>query len=325
MKTLNQTIIFLLFGITAVFLSCEKLDIVRTMDTKTDDITINSSAVVAYGTILDIGDSQIIEHGHCWSTINEPTVDHNKSELGAISERETFTSELTTLIPGIEHYIRSYIFDGTNYVYGNTLSFTVSADNIDLVTEPVIVIDESTAEVNSSVGNIGSISFDEHGHCWSMSDPPDIDDNKSAFGSINSNQEFSSGINNLNLGRYYIRAYMISEGGVIYSNTEVFESKISIITETITVLSDTEAIALGTIRSLGIESIRDHGHCWSHISSSPSINDNHNSLGSTDKLGSFTSDINELIPGTAYYVRSFAIDGVNVFYGEIDSFTTPDK
>ena len=322
MKTLNRIIIIIVFGISSVFLSCEKLDIVRTMDTKTDDIEINSSAVVAYGTILDIGDSQIIEHGHCWSTTNEPTVDHNKSELGEISERGIFTSQLTEIIPGIEHYIRSYIFDGTNYVYGNVLSFTISADNIGLVTEAVVEIDESTVEVNSSVGNIGSITFDDHGHCWSMSDPPDINDNLSSYGLINSSKSFSSIINNLNLGRYYIKAYMISEGGVIYSNTVIFESKIKVITDTISVLSDTEVIAQGSIRSLGVESIRDHGHCWSYTTSSPTLNDNHNSLGSTDKLGGFSSNINDLIPGTTYYIRSFSVDGTDVFYGEVKNFVT---
>ncbi len=322
MKTLNHFIILIIFVIATIFLSCEKLDIVRTMDTKTDDVEINSSAVVAYGTILDIGDSQIIQHGHCWSVTPEPTVDNNKTELGEISERDTFSSQLIKIIPGIEHFIRSYIYDGTNYVYGNTVSFTITSENINFVTDPIISLNEIKVRVNSSVDNIGSINFIDYGHCWSQTDPPTVDDNITSYGYIDTNQNFTSIINNLSLGRYYVRAYLESESGVIYSNTEIFESTISVITGIATSILDTEAVMHGTIRSLGVEPIRDHGHCWSTITSSPSLNDEYSSLGAISKLGTFSSELNNLLPGRKYYIRSYATDGIIVYYGEIKSFTT---
>ncbi|OQX97108.1 MAG: hypothetical protein B6I20_13345 [Bacteroidetes bacterium 4572_117] len=319
MKRLNQFIILITFVVTTVFVSCKKFDIVRIMDTKTDNIEINSSEVVASGTILDIGESQIIQHGHCWSITENPTVDNHKSELGAINERNSFTSQLTEIVPGVEHYVRSYVYDGNDYAYGNPLTFTLSADDIDFVTEPAERIDESTVLINSDVGNIGSITFDNHGHCWSLTDPPVIDDSRSSYGLIDGNHEFSSNINNLNLGRYYIRAYMDSEGGVVYSNTVVFESIISVYTGQI-VQSDETIIMSGNIRSLGVKPILNHGHCWSAITSSPSANNNHNSLGTLNKLGSFSSEIEGLLPDVTYYIRSYATDSVNVYYGEIKSF-----
>jgi len=328
MKKLNLSIILIMLGITIVFLSCEKLEIVRTMDTKTDDVEINSSAVVAYGTVLDIGESKIIQHGHCWSTTAKPTVNDFKSELGTISERDTFASQLTNIIPGIKHYLCSYIYDGTNYVYGNILSFTISSEDIDFVSE-IDEGDETSVVVISSVNNIGSINFDDHGHCWSQIYPPTIDDNITSYGQIDTNQSFTSDINNLNLGRYFIRGYLISEGGLIYSDTVVFESKITVATETIVTIDAYSIVAHGKINSLGIEPIRDYGFCWSSINSNPRYLDDgvsHNSLGSADKLGPYTCEIDNLNPGVTYYIRAYAIDGIKVYHeGKVESFTTPEE
>lgn len=322
MKTLNPIIGLIIFVITTVFLSCEKLEIVRTMDTKTDNVKINSSEVIAYGTVLDIGDIEIIQHGHCWSTTTEPSVDNFKSELGTISERDTFTSQIANIVPGIKHYLRSYLYDGTNYVYGNILSFTISSEDIDFTSE-IIESDDTSIIVTSGVKNIGSINFNDHGHCWSLIDPPTIDNNITSYGQIDTNQSFTSDINSLNLGRYFIRGYLISEGGIIYSNTMVFESKITVTTDTIMIVDSVSIVAHGTISSLGIEAIQNHGFCWSSTNSYPRYKDgesNHNSLGSADKLGAFTSEINNL-DTIKYYIRSFATDGINVFHGEkVDTF-----
>ncbi len=317
-----KKIIVLMSGVfIALMVSCEKFDIVRVMDTKTDSIEINSSKIVAYGTVLDIGEKKIIQHGHCWSINKEPTVNDYKTELGGIVERDTFISELRKIIPGVEHYIRSYIFDGKEYVYGNTLKFIVTADDIEFSTDSLTSLTETNLLVSSSVYNIGSMNFEDYGHCWSQTDPPTIDDAKSAFGSLDSNKTFTTAINNLNMGRYYIRGYLKSAGGIVYSNTVVFESVISVETGIVDV-QQTKAIAYGAIRSLGIEPIRDYGHCWSLQTSSPTLNNEHNSLGAISKLGPYSGDVDGLLPNQTYYIRAYATDGIHVFYGEVISFTT---
>ncbi len=304
-----------------LIVSCEKFDIVRVMDTKTDSIEINSSKIVAYGTVLDIGEKKIIQHGHCWSINKEPTVNDYKTELGGIVERDTFISELRKIIPGVEHYIRTYVYDGKEYVYGNTLKFIVTADDIEFSTDSLTSLTETNLLVSSSVRNIGSMNFEDYGHCWSQTDPPTIDDAKSAFGSLDNNKTFTTAINNLNMGRYYIRGYLKSAGSIVYSNTVVFESVISVETGIVDV-QQTKATAYGAIRSLGIEPIRDHGHCWSLQTSSPTLNNEHNSLGAISKLGPYSGDIDSLLPNQTYYIRAYATDGIHVFYGEVISFTT---
>ncbi len=301
--------------------ACQKFEIIRVMDTKTDSIGINVSKIVAYGTILDVGEKKIIQHGHCWSVNENPTVNDFKTELGEIESRDTFTSELKNIIPGVEHYIRTYVYDGEQYIYGNTLKFTITADNIEFLTDEPDHLNETDLLVTSGVNNIGSLNFINYGHCWSQNDSPTIDDPKSAYGPLDSNIVFSTQINNLNMGRYYIRAYLESEGGVIYSNTIVFESAISVETGIVT-YQQSDAIAYGAIKSLGVDPIKDYGHCWSIQTSTPTFNDNHNSLGSTFKLGPYTSEINGLLPNQIYYIRAYATDGIHVFYGKVVSFTT---
>ena len=316
-NVINSFIILIVF----FAVSCERFDIVRVMDTKTDSIEVNSSKIIAYGTVLDIGEKKIIQHGHCWSTNDPPTINDFKTELGAVEERDTFVSELKKIVPGIEHYIRSYVFDGENYAYGNTLKFVITADDIEFSTDIIKIINETNLQVTSSVENIGSMSFEDYGHVWSQSENPTIDDARSAYGELESNKVFSTTINNLNKGRYYIRGYLKSEGGVMYTNTVVFESKISVETG-IVELSSNGVFAYGAINSLGVNPIRDHGHCWSLKTSSPTLNNQHNSLGATGKLGPYMGEVDNLLPNQTYYIRAYATDGIYVYYGKVISFTT---
>ncbi len=328
MKTLSQSIIIIISGLALTLISCEKLDIRRIMDTETDAIEINSSVVVAHGTILDIGDDQIVEHGHCWSTDINPTIDNYKSELGATYERIAFTSELNNIIPGIEHHVRAYIYDGTNYVYGSIRSFILSSEHINFLSEKIDST-ETSVNISSNVDSIGSIYFNDHGHCWSQFNPPTIDDNITSFGQIDTNKAIVSAINNLTFGRYYFRGYMISESGVIYSNTVVFDSEITVGSSEPNLKDDTLVVAYGSIKSLSTKPIIDHGHIWSHTWTEPHLQDDEdykfNSLGSIDKLAPFSSEIDNLIPGRTYYIWSYATDGDRTGYGDTETIIMPDK
>jgi len=315
-KIVISFIILLLFFIV----SCERFDIVRIMDTKTDSVEVNSSKIVAFGTVLDIGDKKIIQHGHCWSVNENPTVNDYKTELGEVTKRDTFTSELKNIIPGQEHYIRTYVYDGEEYVYGNTLKFIVTADDIDFVIDSLHILNETNLLVSSSVKNIGSMSFDDYGHVWSQIDPPTIDNARSSYGSLKNDKAFTTAINNLNMGRYYIRGYLKYASGVIYSNTVTFESKISVQTG-IVELNQSGVTAYGSIKSLGVNPIKDYGHCWSFETSSPTLNNEHNSLGTTTKLGPYIGEIHDLLPNQTYYIRAYATDGIFVYYGKVISFT----
>ena len=89
-----------------------------------------------------------------------------------------------------------------------------------------------------------------------------------------------------------------------------------------TFLSDTTAtsISVGTnILSDGGATVTERGVCWS-TSPNPTVIDNKTSDGSG--TGSFTSHITGLLPGTTYYLRSYAINNAGISYGNELSFPT---
>lgn len=71
----------------------------------------------------------------------------------------------------------------------------------------------------------------------------------------------------------------------------------------------------GTITGTGGSQITAYGHCWS-TSENPTINDQHTNLGMTDKIGAFTSTIENLMANTTYYVRAYATNAQGTSYGE---------
>ncbi|NJO89903.1 MAG: hypothetical protein HC831_13865 [Chloroflexia bacterium] len=318
---------YILSFFVTFLISCEPLDLKRVMDTTTDDIEISGTSVIAHGTLLDVGETTIVDHGHCWSRSPGPTIDDSHTDLGEKIEAGEFSSKLFGLIPGQKHYIRSYIYDGTNYIYGGELSFEITAEDIQFNSIEIKELDAvGSILVSSSTDGIGSVNFSEHGHCWSQTDPPTINDvGISAFGEFKSDTSFTSQINNLTMGVYYIRGYLEAEGSVIYTNTLVYESKISVQTGIIQVYPNSSAVAEGEILSLGVKPILDHGHCWSYVTNNPNFNNQHNSLGTADNLGVFHSNIEGLNSDLTYYIRSYAFDGSNYYYGETRTFKANHK
>ena len=92
-------------------------------------------------------------------------------------------------------------------------------------------------------------------------------------------------------------------------------------TTVVTEVSFTTATSGGVINSDGGAVVTARGICWS-INQSPTINDNKTIDGSG--TGNFTSSITDLLPGTIYYVRSYATNTEGTGYGNSLSFKTED-
>jgi len=79
------------------------------------------------------------------------------------------------------------------------------------------------------------------------------------------------------------------------------------------------AISGGEVTADGGANVTERGICW-NISPKPTIANNKTLDGSG--LGSFSSSIEGLMFGTAYYLRSYATNSVGTAYGNEISFTT---
>jgi len=90
-------------------------------------------------------------------------------------------------------------------------------------------------------------------------------------------------------------------------------------TSSISAITQTTASSGGNITADGGAMVTARGVCWG-TSMEPDINDNKTSDGSGS--GIFSSELTELVPGTTYYVRSYASNKAGTSYGAQLSFTS---
>jgi hypothetical protein len=300
--------------------SCEQLDFKRVMDTSTDSVSINGTTVVVYGTVLDVGEGEIISHGHCWATHENPDINDLHTDLGQILGPVEFWSTLKSISPGVKNYVRSYLYNGVEFTYGDQQSFEITADDINFSAGSLKKISPTSIEVNSSTIGLGSVDFSNHGHCWSQTDPPTVNDKRTNLGQYEADSVFVSQIDSLTNGRYYIRGYLETDGVIVYTNSIIYESEISVKTGAVSINANNSISVDGEIMSLGLLPILEHGHCWSDVTSNPNFNSNKTSLGPIFAPMVFTSNIYNLDSGKKYYIRSYATDGSKVYYGSVSSF-----
>jgi uncharacterized protein (TIGR02145 family) len=90
-------------------------------------------------------------------------------------------------------------------------------------------------------------------------------------------------------------------------------------TTIVTEITQTGAFSGGTVNSDGGADVTARGICWDTIAN-PSISGLKTTNGAG--IGSFTSNMTNLIPNTKYYVKAYATNSVGTAYGNEISFTT---
>lgn len=93
----------------------------------------------------------------------------------------------------------------------------------------------------------------------------------------------------------------------------------SVTTTKVTEIAYTTATSGGDVTNEGSTPLISRGVCW-NISPEPTISNNKTT--ETSGLGTFTSNLTQLTPGTLYYVRAYAINSAGTGYGNQTSFTT---
>ena len=76
--------------------------------------TVSYFEAVVTTNITNTGGNKITEHGHCWSTQKEPTIENNKTALGKLEYSGEYNSELKNLLDNTSYHIRPYV----TYSYG---------------------------------------------------------------------------------------------------------------------------------------------------------------------------------------------------------------
>jgi uncharacterized protein (TIGR02145 family) len=291
--------------------------------------TLSSTAVtsvalttaVSGGEISADGGGAITERGVCWATTAAPTISNFKTTDG--NGTGVFISNLTGLVPATTYYLRSYATNSAGTAYGNELSFT---------TNPIVVATLTTTTVTSitlttavSGGNItanGGGDITAKGTCWATTPAPTISNTKTNDGT--GTGVFVSSLSGLLPGTtYYARSYATNSAGTAYGNEVSFTTSpigaAVVSTTAVTSITLTTAISGGNITSDGGGTITAKGVCWA-VATNPTINNFKTSDGTG--IGSFISNLSGLLPGTVYYLRSYATNAAGTSYGSEISFTT---
>ena len=266
----------------------------------------------------------VLERGICWNTYGNPNVG-NAHECFEPAAAGNFNILMDSLTPNTTYYVRAYALLGTEYLYGNEVSFT-TLDSLSVMTSQVTNITQTTALGGGNVTNDGGSSVTERGICWSTNHNPTISDSHATSGT--GTGSFTVNMTDLTENTtYYVRAYAINSIGTVYGDEVNFTTLQNVtppmvITAQVTNITQTTATGGGMVTSDGGSSTTVRGICWS-TSHYPTTSNSHANSGTG--TGSFTVNMTGLTSNTTYYVRAYAINSAGTTYGMVVSFTTESE
>ena len=285
---------------------------------------ITTSSATIQAEIVEQGMSSVTKYGHCWSTSTSPTISDNNLEVPGGSTIDTFSTILTDLSQDTRYYYRAYAVNDQGLAYGSEQSFSTTNGEPTVVTIGSNNITSSTLDLEGNLTGIGDASVTQHGHCWSTSSSPTINDDNTTLGS-GSVGVFTSNVSNLTQNTpYYYRAYATNSFGTVYGSALSFSTTngeptvVTIGSNNITAYTvDLE----GNITGIGDASVTEHGHCFSSTNQNPTTSGPRTTLGAAS-LGSFNSLVGSLSASTNYYYRAYATNSFGTIYGSMMSLTT---
>ena len=230
--------------LTMLLVSCKPEVEKPTVVTKSvGEVTETTAKVV--GQVAADGGAEVTERGVCWSTDGTPTIlDYRVKDVeGGLGSYDVI---FTDLVPNTQYYVRAYAINEAGTGYGDEKTFTTlevtpeepgdepeepgdepeTPEQPEEVAPAVTTAEVTEITVNSAVcgGEVifdGNVSVTARGICWSTSQNPTIEDNKTEDGS--GLGSFTSNLSNLASNTtYYVRAYATNEVGTSYGEEVTF-------------------------------------------------------------------------------------------------------
>ena len=178
-------------------------------------------SAVCGGEVVSNGEYVVVARGVCWSMEQNPTIEDNHTTDGISTG--TYTSNLTELNHGTTYYVRAYAINAKGItVYGEEKSFMTLDKLLPVVTTTEVTgITCLTAVCGGEVTFDGNVAVTARGICWSTTQTPTIEDNKTNNGSGVGTYTYK--MTNLELNtKYYVRAYATNEVGTSYGEEVSF-------------------------------------------------------------------------------------------------------
>lgn len=258
--------------------------------------------------------------GVCYSTSPLPTIEDAHVQA-AEAGKGTFSVSIYGLTPSTKYYLRAYAINQGGVYYGEVESIT-TMDGLTAFDPPTVVsYDAHSGNWSAKIKTDGGLIISERGIYWSTSPDPGANDNVMKSGS--GMGTYTGSISGLRPSTtYYFRPYAVSAAGTFLGDVTSFTTKDAIVlisTKNVYNISGYGAYSGGTISSDGGDAVTQRGLCWS-TTPNPTTAQSKLLLGTG--IGTYSSSLGNLQFNTTYYVRAYAINSTDTYYGNELVFST---
>lgn len=286
-----------------------------TMRTTTN---IGSTTATFNGEILTDGTPAYIERGFVCSLSSMPTLENSIAKVPALlASEKIFSQNISGLTLGQVYYVRAFAINEAGTAYSNNQTNFVTAMILPEVTTQDVTnksIAMGTATFNGTVISVGDPAYNERGFVYGLQrNPTENSGTKiivAGVGTGTFNTTVTSGLVEGNI--YYVRAYVKTEKGYSYSDTDVelnFHAVMpQISTQEVTVISIAAMTATfnGTIVSSGDPAYSERGFVYG-LQRNPTESSATKIKVAGSGTGKFNTAVtSELAEGNTYYVRAYA-------------------
>lgn len=287
---------------------------------------IESNSATLCGEITQVGEPKYKERGFVYSDKSTPSIEDCIQKLSSpVNENAEFSCNIHNLTALSTYYVRAYVVQGDSVIYGNVVSFTTTQQVTVVMTSAATNVSATSATLNGTISKAGTPAFTERGFCYSTNSNPTISDNKVAVAG-NSVGDFSVTRYGLSYPTtYYVRAYAIQSGSVVYGNIvsfTTFSTPVSVTTSAASQITSTSAILNGSIGVTGIPPYNERGFCLTSQYKDPTISDTRIIISGNGVAGNFSTKVENLNYDTDYRFRAYAIQNGKPTYGSTLEFST---
>lgn len=303
--------------------------------TATTITSISVNSAVVNGRVTNNGGATILDRGVCYTNKINADIIIGENDVYNVTDYGTMGNisiTISNLLEGTTYYIRAYARNITGITYSNTLSF-----NTEIETDLPVVATYSATFTTSSTSNLNGIVtaslsvLTDSGFYYSSTNPnPGINDDKISYGVPTIGERFTVNVTGLiPLTLYYFTAYAENTSASSIATPPLsFTTPDSVVAPVVTTNSvinimDISAVIKGSATNGG-DPVITIGVCWS-TSQNPVTGVTIPGIAgyTTDGItGDFTTTITNLTQNTKYYVKAYAVNSIDITYGNEISFLT---
>ncbi len=296
---------------------------------ETTDINVSAGMAMLHGTVVNVGDPVYTERGFVYGTVSNPTVEATKVIVTG-NGSGAFSAAISDLSFNQTYYVRAYAMSEAGIVYSSTETSFVTQTTLPQVSiqeTTDINVSAGTAMLHGTVVHVGDPAYTERGFVYGTVSNPTVEATK-VIVTGNGSGAFSAAISDLSFNQtYYVRAYAMSEAGIVYSSTETsFVTQTTLpqvsIQETTDInVSAGTAMLHGTVVHVGDPAYTERGFVYGAVSN-PTVEDT-KVVVSGKEGGIYSALVSGLLLNQKYYVRAYVECKTGVVYSSSEiSFTT---